>query len=106
MRPGAYSIWEKIKEFFDEKIKSLGVENCYFPIFVSKNALQREKDHIADFAPEVSVFFLAGKIRTMCRNCTNVALKTQDTRHCHCSGFFIVIFEQILFIDRLFFISI
>jgi len=32
----------------------LGVENCYFPIFVSQGALEREKDHIADFAPEVA----------------------------------------------------
>lgn len=32
----------------------MGVNNCYFPIFVSKVALEREKDHIADFAPEVA----------------------------------------------------
>jgi bifunctional glutamyl/prolyl-tRNA synthetase len=32
----------------------MGVQNCYFPIFVSKAALEREKDHIADFAPEVA----------------------------------------------------
>ena len=32
----------------------MGVNNCYFPIFVSKSALEREKDHIADFAPEVA----------------------------------------------------
>ena len=41
-------------DFFDASIKKLGVENCYFPIFVSKAALEREKEHIADFAPEVS----------------------------------------------------
>ena len=41
-------------DFFDGSIKKLGVENCYFPIFVSKAALEREKEHIADFAPEVS----------------------------------------------------
>ena len=32
----------------------LGVKNCYFPMFVSQAALEREKDHIADFAPEVT----------------------------------------------------
>ena len=31
----------------------MGVENCYFPCFVSQAALEREKEHIADFAPEV-----------------------------------------------------
>ena len=32
----------------------MGVKNCYFPIFVSKAALEREKEHIEDFAPEVA----------------------------------------------------
>ena len=40
--------------FFDKEIKNIGVENCYFPIFVSRSALEREKEHIADFAPEVA----------------------------------------------------
>lgn len=53
-RPWAFSIWEKIQQWFDAEIKKLGVENCYFPIFVSKSALEREKTHIADFAPEVA----------------------------------------------------
>jgi prolyl-tRNA synthetase len=43
-------------EYFDAGIKKLGVENCYFPIFVSQSALEREKTHIADFAPEVQQF--------------------------------------------------
>ena len=40
--------------FFDEKIKTLGVENTYFPIFVSRAALEKEKEHIANFSPEVA----------------------------------------------------
>jgi len=54
LRPWSYSIWESIKDFLDAEIKKLGVTNCYFPIFVSHAALEREKDHIADFAPEVA----------------------------------------------------
>lgn len=54
LRPWAFSIWEFIKDFFDAEIKKLGVENCYFPIFVSQAALEKEKSHIADFSPEVS----------------------------------------------------
>lgn len=53
-RPWSYAIWEKIQAFLDAKIKSIGVENAYFPMFVSRHALEREKDHIADFAPEVA----------------------------------------------------
>ena len=54
LRPWSYAIWEVIKDYFDTEIKKLGVENCYFPIFVSHAALEKEKDHIADFAPEVN----------------------------------------------------
>merc|ERR1719193_2511407 len=54
LRPWSYAIWESIKAFFDAKIKEDGVENCYFPIFVSQAALEKEKTHIADFAPEVA----------------------------------------------------
>ncbi|KAL3219108.1 hypothetical protein MRX96_050537 [Rhipicephalus microplus] len=54
LRPWAYSIWENIKEFLDARIKAIGVQNCYFPMFVSAQALEREKTHVADFAPEVA----------------------------------------------------
>ncbi|KAH7960307.1 hypothetical protein HPB49_018598 [Dermacentor silvarum] len=54
LRPWAYSIWENIKEFLDSRIKVIGVQNCYFPMFVSAQALEREKTHVADFAPEVA----------------------------------------------------
>ena len=72
LRQWSYAIWEFIKgnvisislaccnnlicvlDFFDSRIKKMGVENVYFPIFVSKSALEREKEHIADFAPEVA----------------------------------------------------
>ena len=54
LRPWAYAIWESIKDFFDAEIKKLGVQNCYFPMFVSNAALEKEKTHIADFAPEVA----------------------------------------------------
>ena len=55
LRPWSYSIWEVIKDFFDKEIKKLGVENSYFPMFVSQHALEQEKKHIEDFAPEVYI---------------------------------------------------
>ncbi|XP_077195866.1 bifunctional glutamate/proline--tRNA ligase isoform X5 [Paroedura picta] len=61
LRPWAYAVWEAIKEFFDNEIKKLGVENSYFPMFVSQAALEKEKTHIADFAPEVAWVTRSGK---------------------------------------------
>ncbi|XP_048106277.1 bifunctional glutamate/proline--tRNA ligase [Alosa alosa] len=61
LRPWSFSIWEAIKDFFDGEIKKLGVENCYFPMFVSQAALEKEKSHIADFAPEVAWVTRSGK---------------------------------------------
>ncbi|XP_075060367.1 bifunctional glutamate/proline--tRNA ligase isoform X2 [Mixophyes fleayi] len=61
LRPWAFAIWEAIQDFFNRKIKQLGVENCYFPMFVSQAALEKEKTHIADFAPEVAWVTRSGK---------------------------------------------
>ncbi|CAL8243627.1 unnamed protein product [Lota lota] len=61
LRPWSYAIWESIKEFFDRGIKKMGVENCYFPMFVSQAALEKEKSHIEDFAPEVAWVTRSGK---------------------------------------------
>jgi bifunctional glutamyl/prolyl-tRNA synthetase len=53
-RPWSFAIWKVIKEWFSAEIDKLGVEDCYFPIFVSRSVLEKEKTHIADFAPEVA----------------------------------------------------
>ncbi|MBA0861983.1 hypothetical protein Goshw_015661, partial [Gossypium schwendimanii] len=53
LRPWAMSIWENMQTFFDAEIKKMKVKNCYFPLFVSPGVLQKEKDHIEGFAPEV-----------------------------------------------------
>ena len=54
LRPWSFSLWEAITEFFDARIKALGVQNCYFPMFVSQAKLEAEKDHVEGFAPEVA----------------------------------------------------
>lgn len=54
LRPWSYAIWEIIQRFFDDKIKEIGVENAYFPLFVSERALNKEKDHVEGFSPEVA----------------------------------------------------
>lgn len=60
LRPGSYAIWEQIQQWFDRKIKSIGVQNAYFPMFVSSKVLEREKDHVEGFAPEVAWVTRAG----------------------------------------------
>ena len=54
LRPWSYSIWEAIQDFLDGRIETLGVQNCYFPMFVSEARLNAEKDHVEGFAPEVA----------------------------------------------------
>lgn len=60
MRPGLYAIWEHVQEWFNKEIRKIGVLNLYFPMFVSLRVLEREKDHIEGFAPEVAWVTKAG----------------------------------------------
>ncbi|XP_037952887.1 bifunctional glutamate/proline--tRNA ligase-like [Teleopsis dalmanni] len=54
LRHWSFAIWKYIRSWFDGEITKMGVKECYFPMFVSKAALEKEKTHIADFAPEVA----------------------------------------------------
>jgi len=70
LKPWSYSIWETIQStyptpltifiidsgigWFDDRIKAMGVQNAYFPMFVSQKVLEREKNHIEGFSPEVA----------------------------------------------------
>ncbi|KAL1943826.1 hypothetical protein VTO73DRAFT_3644 [Trametes versicolor] len=60
LRPWSYSIWEIIQEWFNGHIKAMGVQNSYFPMFVSSKVLEREKDHVEGFSPEVAWVTRAG----------------------------------------------
>lgn len=60
LRPNSYSVWETIQEWFNSRIKKMGVQNSYFPMFVSSRVLEKEKDHIEGFAPEVAWVTRAG----------------------------------------------
>ena len=53
-RPLSYSIWENIRQLTDERIKKIGVENAYFPLFIPEHLLSREKEHVEGFSPEVA----------------------------------------------------
>ncbi|KIY48495.1 proline-tRNA ligase [Fistulina hepatica ATCC 64428] len=60
LKPWSFSIWEAIQEWFNTEIKKLGVQNAYFPMFISQKVLEREKDHIEGFSPEVAWVTRAG----------------------------------------------
>jgi len=52
--PNSYGIWEQIQKYLDHEFKKLGVENVYFPLFITKKNLEMEKHHIEGFTPEVA----------------------------------------------------
>ncbi|QGU94331.1 proline--tRNA ligase [Clostridium bovifaecis] len=54
IRPYGYAIWENIQKYLDEKFKETGHENVYMPMFIPESLLQKEKDHVEGFAPEVA----------------------------------------------------
>lgn len=53
-RPNGYALWENIRNVLDSKFKETGVENVYMPMFIPESLLQKEKDHVEGFAPEVA----------------------------------------------------
>ena len=54
LRPAGYAIWELIQKELDARFKKVGVENVYMPMFIPESLLQKEKDHVEGFAPEVA----------------------------------------------------
>jgi prolyl-tRNA synthetase len=60
IRPYGYAIWENIQEYTDKKFKETGVKNTYFPVLIPESLLQKEKDHVEGFAPEVAWVTEAG----------------------------------------------
>ena len=54
IRPYGYAIWEHIQKELDDRFKKTGHENVYMPMFIPESLLQKEKDHVEGFAPEVA----------------------------------------------------
>ena len=54
IKPAGYAIWENIQKELDARFKATGVENVYLPMFIPESLLQKEKDHVEGFAPEVA----------------------------------------------------
>ena len=60
IRPYGYAIWENIQKYTDEKFKAVGIENYYMPSLIPESLLQKEKDHVEGFSPEVAWITIAG----------------------------------------------
>lgn len=54
LRPAAMYIWSVIRKWFQERIEAMGVEEASFPMFLSQKSLEKEKDHVEGFAPELA----------------------------------------------------
>ncbi|MEG2353950.1 MAG: proline--tRNA ligase [Clostridium sp.] len=54
IRPYGYAIWENIQRYLDDKFKETGHENVYMPMFIPESLLEKEKNHVEGFAPEVA----------------------------------------------------
>ncbi len=53
-RPRGYALWERLQRALDAKFKATGVQNAYFPLFIPESYLEREKDIVEGFDPEVA----------------------------------------------------
>ena len=60
LRPAAMYVWNVIRKWFQERIEHLGVEETSFPMFLSAKSLEKEKDHVEGFAPELAWVTKAG----------------------------------------------
>ena len=54
IKPAGYAIWENIQHELDRRFKETGVQNVYMPLFIPESLLEKEKDHVEGFAPEVA----------------------------------------------------
>jgi len=69
LRPYGFSIWENIVSIVNQKFKEIGVENVSMPILIPENLLQKEKNHISGFAPEVAWVTMGGEEKFAERLC-------------------------------------
>lgn len=59
-RPLSYGIWEFVQAELNVRLKKMGVENSYFPLFIPEGLLKREQSHVEGFSPELAVVTIGG----------------------------------------------
>ena len=81
IRPYGYAIWENIQKDLDARFKALGHENVCMPMFIPESLLQKEKDHVEGFAPEVAWVTHGGSEKLEDRLCVRPTSETLFCEH-------------------------
>ena len=71
--PNGYALWEQIQKSLDALFKETGVENVYMPMFIPESLLQKEKDHVEGFAPEVA-WITHCSVTCILKSCSPIAI--------------------------------
>ena len=90
IKPAGYAIWELIQRQLDDRFKATGVENVYLPMFIPESLLQKEKDHVEGFAPEVAWVTHGGlqPLQDGLRRIAESGVNTKHRRSRNCSKHF------------------
>lgn len=81
VRPYGTALWENIRNDLDSRFKALGHENIMMPMFIPESLLQREKDHVEGFAPEVAWVTHGGDEKLQERLCVRPTSETLFCEH-------------------------
>lgn len=81
IRPYGYAIWENIQADLDRRFKELGHENVCMPMFIPESLLNKEKDHVEGFAPEVAWVTHGGSEKLEERLCVRPTSETLFCEH-------------------------
>ncbi len=81
IRPYGYAIWENIQNGLNKRFKDTGHENVYMPMFIPESLLQKEKDHVEGFAPEVAWVTHGGNEKLQERMCVRPTSETLFCSH-------------------------
>ena len=76
IRPYGYAIWENIQKYADNEFKKHGIKNISMPVLIPENLLQKEKDHVEGFAPEVAWVTVGGEEKLEERLCVRPTSET------------------------------
>lgn len=79
IKPYGYAIWENIQQEMDRRFKETGVQNVYLPLFIPESLLDKEKDLVEGFAPEVAWVTTGGMNQLQERLCVR---PTSETLFC------------------------
>lgn len=81
LRPYGYALWEHMQHILDAMLKATGHENVYMPMFIPESLLQKEKDHVKGFAPEVAWVTEGGGKKLEERLCVRPTSETLFCEH-------------------------